>query len=144
MTRSQHPSVGIRAVPNPDDQPNPEQVGRVNAAKQFLDILLNLGPAAPIFNLGITLAYRVSDNLEYSLTPECQSLWDGADFIEVVDKFVRSNGELGYVTVNLWYGPLTIRAMCHAPEAIGVWSPPAQAEGKFTLMQSQRLPLWAE
>jgi hypothetical protein len=134
----------MRAVPNPDDQPNPEQVGRVNAAKQFLDILLNLGPSAPVFDMQITLAYRVSNDLEYSLTPECQSLWDGADFIEVVDKFVRNNGELGYVVLNLWYGEMTVRAMCHAPEAIGVWTPAPQTEGTFALTKPQRLPLWAD
>jgi hypothetical protein len=144
MTRSQHPSVGIRAVPNPDDEPTPEAAARVRDAKDFLDMLLLLGPGAPLFNVSITLAYTVKPDMDYQLCPESQRLWDAADYVEVVDKYVRSNGELGYVVVNLWYGELTVRAMCHAPEAIGVWTPPAQAEGTFTLMKPQRLPLWAE
>ena len=144
MTRSEHPSVGLRPVPNPDDAPNPEQAARVRDAKCFLDELLLLGPASPTFYMSMTLAYKVDRDLNYSLTPEAKHMYDMADYVEVVDKYVTKSGELGYIVVNLWYGDMTVRAMCHAPEALGVWTPPGQTEGTFTLMQRERLPLWAD
>ena len=143
MTRSEHPSVGIRAVPNPDDAPNPEQVARTRDAKRLLDMLLLVGPAAPTYTIDLRFNYTSVDGV-YTLAPESRQIYEAADHVDVVDRHVTSNGTLAYVVLELWYGEVNARCICHAPEVLGDWTPPAQAEGVFTLHQRDRLPLWAE
>ena len=144
MTRSQHPSLGMRAVPNPDDAPKPEFVARIKDTQRFFDTLLMLGTGVPTYSIYLQLGYVTDESGAYVLAPESKHIFDMADHIDVVDRLVAKDGRLVFVTLEMWFNTLSLRATCHAPEAIGEWTPPAQAEGTFTLMQRERLPLWAE
>lgn len=144
MTRSQHPSVGMRAVPNPDDAPNPEQVARIRDAHHLLDMLLDTGINAPVFTMHMSFNYVTDKDGVYTLAPESRRIYEMADHVDVVDKHVRHDGALSYVALELWYGEFSVRALCHAPEVLGDWTPPDTTGGTFTLHQRERLPFWAE